>query len=1005
MMLQISISKNLFVLSLLVISISALAQEDNLNGRVMDEKGEPLTNVRVFIYEAPMIEVYTDQDGNFSLPVEAGQTLVANYADQYLKSMVISEPEKPLEFKFEPESGLIPLGYDSKVRKEEMAVSASHLKLKKLNHISANNPANGLFGQIRGLRLYQNAAELPNNRNPGMDIRGVHTMQDNSLLVLVDGVERPLNTVVWEQIESITVLKDAAAKARYGLQGANGVLLVTTRRGNAGQTNYKISFDQGITEPTHLPEFLNAPDYARAVNEAMLNDGIEPRYSATDIERFESGEYPYLWPDVNWIDETLRDYGQFSRFNFDVTGGNQSIRFYTNFNYQTEKGLFKHTDAFDDFSTQLRYDKLSLRSNLDIELAPRTTANINVAGYLRESQQPAGGDIMQSAYAIPSAMFPVRNFDGSWGGTNQYANNPVAGISATGYDLDHMRTILVDLRLNQDLDNLLKGLKGELFVGYDNQANFYEDVTKTFTYTEVIPVVDEMGNITDTVMNILGEDSDLNPSRSPGDIQTTHFDIRGKLKYQYQDMRHNLKTWLLYQFESLQQIGNNNTFRYSGLTANLRYGFLNRYFLDATLAYEGSNRIQEAENRFDIYPAIGLAWLLSNEDFMVNLESINLLKIRASYGKTGYGMIPIRSLTNSIYGAGPGYVYGDEFSASDGLLEAQVSIPQKMYESSREMNIGLDTRLFGSLSLTAEYFENTRENIFVSASGSYSSVIGIFPEITPDGIVENKGYEVELTWDDQVKDFSYFISGWFSQYQNTIIEMNEVYRPYDYMKREGESINQHFGWEIDGFYNQEDLDAIDNGELPTPLFGEVKPGDIKYVDQNDDGLIDQNDQVPIGYSSTPEIYYAFNLGLGYKNFNFSALFQGAARYTVYMAQPHVFRPLEGNNNISTWYENYWSEDNMENAELPRLSTEANPNNFRKNDIWLQDNPFLKLRYAQISYTFPSDFSERLKLQKTRIYIQGRNLLSFDNIEYTDPENLWNQYPSLRSYTAGISVTF
>jgi len=984
-----------------LIGLLAYGQGGLIEGTVISSSGDSLENARITLRENPIVEVYTDAGGAFSLSAQAGQHLVIEYKNRYNKVVSVDQLMEDGLIHLGEDSRTVSVGFNSKKKQSEIASSIGVVRNEQLEDASVHMPGNALFGKLQGLRVFQSTGDFPWNRAPSMDIRGRATTGNTDILVLVDGVERPINTVVLEEIESVTVLRDAASKAQYGQRGANGVLLINTKRGSKSETTYNVSFDQGVSQPSRLPEFLEAPAYARAVNQARANDGLDPRYSELDIERFESGAYPSFWPNVDWVDQTLSDMGQYSRFNFSASGGNEDVNFYMGINYQNDHGMYKHTEAFEDFSTQLDYDKLNFRTNLDMDLTSTTFAQINLAGYVRSGQRPARQDIVGDAFATPSAMFPVKNYDGSWGGTNQFGNNPVASLSATGMALSHIRSFLVDLRLQQDLTSIAEGLSAEIFVGYDNQANFWENKTKQFRYSELIPVLDAEGAIIDTIVNELGEDTDLSPGRNPGDVQSIHYDFQGKINYSQSFGDHDIDGWLLLQQEEQQLKWQNQKYRRRNLAGNVHYRLADKYFLDATVSYYGTNRIQDKNERYGLFPAVAGAWMVSRESFMSGLEFLDALKLKASYGKAGNGRITMSNLTSFQYGWSPGYVYGDNYNNTGGLGENQIPINRKTFETSTETNIGLEARLFDKLELTGEWFYVKREDIMVSSSAQYSDVLGILPEAVPAGEVENKGYELGLTWSDQVGDFNYYLSGTFSHYRNKIININEEFRPYDYMKREGEMIGQHFGWESDGFY----ADQADIDNSATSQFGVVQPGDVKYVDQNGDGVIDQFDQVPIGNSFIPEIYYSASLGMEYKGLELTATFQGNGNTTAYLSQAHVFWPLQGNNNMSTWYDNYWTPENKANAELPRLTTESNDNNFRKNNIWLRDNSFLKLRYAQLSYSLPKQLIGNFNLEKVKIYLQGRNLFSVDDVDYLDPEATWAHYPALRTYTAGINVTF
>jgi len=982
------------------IVLGAVGQESMVEGMVVSESGSPLKKAKITVEENPGVTVYTDDSGNFSVLASGDQHLIVEYRNEARKVVEASGLELEKKIVLDKDCELVDLGFNTKLRRGEIASSVGSVRGGQLNS-TVWEPGNALFGQISGLRVFQNTGYFPDDRQPHMDIRGLGTTQDNSMLILIDGVERPLNSIVLENIESVTVLRDAAAKARYGHLGANGVLLVTTKRGHVGETQFKISFDQGMSQPNRLPKFLNAPDYARAVNEALVNDGQSPRYSSSEIEHFMSGAYPTFWPDVDWMDQTLGDMGKFSRLNFDVAGGNENITFYLGLNYQNEYGLYNHTDAYDDFSTQLISDKFNFRANLDIRLTPSTMARINTGGFIQNDQGPGVSGIVGDAFAIPSALFPVKNYDGSWGGTNQFGNNPVAELSATGMSTTILRNTITDISLEQDLSSIVEGLSAEIFASYDSRASFLEVSTSTYDYKEINPVLDSLGAIADTIVNALGVESDLSPSRDPGNIQTNHVDFYGKLKYSKSFGGHDIDAWILVQQEALEQRGNNSIYRRRNFAGNIFYGLSGKYFFDATIAYHGSNAITEKKDRFALYPAIAGNWVISKEAFMSDIAFVNSLKLRASYGRVGNGRINMNDLTHAHYDGSGTYVMGNNYNSLGALRESNIPIASKKYESSLESNVGIEAQLFDKLYLNAELFSAKRKNIFVPSTGIYSTVLGILPEFIPNGEVENKGYELEMSWKDQTGDFTWFITGRLSRYQNKIISMNEEFRPYDYMKREGQSIGQYFGWESAGFYASES--DIANSVLSQ--FGPVRPGDIKYVDKNNDGYINDFDQVPIGDPSVPKIYYSADLGLGYKGFHVSVLFQGTKKSSAYLSQAHIFRPLTGDNNISTWYDNYWSATNSTGAELPRLTRESSENNFRVNDIWVRDNSFLKLRYAEISYSLPNNLIDGLRMQQLDIYVRGRNLFCWDKIDYVDPENTFVTYPDLKKFNVGIKVTF
>lgn len=1020
-------TNKVFLIILICLLFTAAYGQKKITGTVLSATGEALENAKVIVKENSSLSVFTDKTGKFEIDTEDNEHLVVEYKNVKKKTIAVSDLTDDKAIVIDCSSILVHVGYGQEIRAEEIASSVGIIGRDKIGKITSPDVGNALFGQIQGLRVFQNAGHLPEERMPTLSIRGRATTQDASILILIDGAERPLDGVLPEEIESITILRDAAAKARYGQHGGNGVMLITTKRGSKGDTRFTATVEQGITEPTRLPSFLDAAGYAKAENEARINDGLPPLYSDAAIGYFQSGEYPYLFPNVNWLDEILANNGYFSRYNFNFTGGNDITNYFVSLNYQNEEGLYKNTNTNDDYSTQIRYDKFNIKTNLDIRLTPTTTARVNMGGYIGISKQPAtpgarssgdsyvmgnttyydyvrgsNRDIVLDAFAVPAAAFPVKNEDGTWGGTNQRGNNPVAEICDMGYDRNHIRSLYNELSLKQDLNSIVEGLTAEVFGSYYNRADFWENKTKTFEYKEVIPILDATGSITNIESRMLGQETDLTPVRYSGDLQRTSYSLRGTLDYSRIFGEHAVNAWAVAEQEQYDYHVINGVYRYCNFAANAHYVYAGKYFIDGTLSYSGTNRIQDHKDRYGFFPAIAGAWMLSRESFMQRVDIVDMLKLRASFGLVGNGLIGISEMTSNKYGGGYSFYLGDTYTGQSTTRETSLGIAHKKFETSVESNLGIEATLFDKLDLNAELFFVDRKNIFVPAAGQYSTILGLIPQAVPEGEVKNRGYELQATWSDQVGDFGYYFTAMFSKYQNKIIDQNEEYRPYDYMKRTGHSIGQYFGWESAGFFQTE----ADIASRPKQLFGDVKPGDVIYNDKNDDDYVDDYDQTAIGYAWEPEVYYSFSLGFAWKGFEVSAQFQGLANASTYLSTAHIFWPLVGDDNISTWYKNYWSPDNPNNAkaELPRLS-KSSDNNYRTNDIWVRDRSFLKLRYAEIAYSLPQSLLGHIKLQNVKVYLRGRDLASFDKIKYIDPENQGTYYPSLRNYNIGVSIKF
>ena len=981
-----------------MIGSTAFAQKKAFTGNVTNSSGIPVQGVELTIMEQPGEKYYTDKDGKFTFLAESGAHLMIRTVTNEGKVVVLDQSNLPIVL--DQLSRLLNMGYGQSAFQNEIGSSLSNVEADRLSKSSALNPENALYGLLPGLSVLQNGG-IAEGRSPDMFIRGRGTMNSSNILVLVDGFERPLSTLSTAEIQSATVLKDAAALAEYGQRGANGVLLVTTKRGQNDALKVDVSYHYGMNQASRLPKFYGANDYATALNQALANDGLQARYGKEDLANFASGNSPHLFPDVNWQKEVLREYGTNSNFNATFLGGGERVKYFSALNYQSESGLFDHTDN-NIFSTQQEYNRLNFRTNLDIDLTRNTRFVVNVAGNIYNANRPgtAANSIFNALSTIPSAAFPVKTINNIWGGTNIYNNNPMALSTATGYATTHSRTLLFDVSIKQNLDKLVKGLSGEIALSYDNSATFWDGKTKDFQYqTTAVQRDGATGAIIDPIYNNYGRETALNPYSSLGS-QWRHGNFWAKLNHYTSWGQNTLNTMLLYQQDNKVENGQYHTYLHQSMVGNAQYNYAQKYYAGLSVSYSGSS-VLPSDERFGFFPAISGAWLLNKEAFLANSKAIKLLKIRASWGITGNDLMS-PNLANQGYYASSGYFYTNNNTANSGYYEGQLATQQLTYEKSYKTNFGIDANLWGKLDATAEVFYDKRNDILVSMSGQISSLLGVTAPVQNLGITENKGVEVSLNWKDQIGSFNYHLGGQLSFAKNKIIEMAENYQPYEYLKRTGNPIGQVFGMQAIGFFK--DDNEIANS--PKQLFSNVKPGDFKYKDQNADNVIDAMDNVPIGFNTTsPEIYYSFNLGFDYKGFGIDALFQGTANSSVYLNTPGVFWPLKENKNISTFSDDYWTPAKSSSATLPRLTTLDNDNNFRQNSTWIENGSYLKLRTAEFYYELPQKSIEKLKLSKARIFVRGMDLFSIDKVKVMDPEELSTGYPTLTSYYLGINVAF
>jgi TonB-linked SusC/RagA family outer membrane protein len=575
----------------------------------------------------------------------------------------------------------------------------------------------------------------------------------------------------------------------------------------------------------------------------------------------------------------------------------------------------------------------------------------------------------------------------------------MAMITDIGHTERGQNELMIDLLVNQGLNKFIKGLSVDLGISLDNAYHFQDVWSRQYQYNQVSPVVDATGAVVDTTDALYGTNTSMAFSTSVP-YQWRRFTGLLDFKHTISWGNNQLNSVLLFQGDQLIILGRYNTYRHLLAAGNFNYSKAGKYFVDLGWSVNGTNILPES-SRVGFFPALSLGWKLSEENFLKDVSAIDFMKLRASFGMTGNDQV-IQNISTSPYVSGNGYRFTSSNSSAGGLREGRLASDPLTYETSYKSNIGVDATLFNLLDVNIDAFYNKRTGILVETRGSISGVIGVPLPYSSSGIVSNSGVELALNLHDDAGSFTYHIGGSLSYAKNKIIEMLEEYRPEEYLKRTGQSINQAFGLIDNGFFR----DAGDISSSDVQTFSIVKPGDIKYVDQNEDNIINKYDEKPIGYSTqNPELYYAGSFGAQYKGFGVEALLQGISHMTVYLNTPSVFWPLRSNNNISTYSNDSWTPATAATATLPRLTTLENANNFRPNTIWYADGSYLKLRSIELYYKLPLSIISKVKLSSATIYFRGMNLLSFDKIDVVDPEAIGLDYPTLKTYNVGIKIGF
>lgn len=990
------------------VTLNGWAQsEDNVTGRVLDEKGKPVAGALVSVEENPLVRVATDKNGRFEITAVKGSRLKVQTGDDAMKVVKI-ENGSELTVVMDYSSEKVNYGFGLQQTNAESTGAVSTVYAENIDKSSAFSIGNSLYGNVLGLTTMQSTGVVW-EQMPSMYIRGLKTLNgNNGILLVVDGLERDnnwqaLKYITPEEVESVSVLRDAAALALYGYRGVNGVVNIVTKRGKYDTREINFSYDHAFNYMTRKPELADAYTYASALNEALTNDGKQVRYSQNELNAFKNGTSPYLYPNVNWWEEVFRDRGASDIATLSFRGGSTKMRYYTMMNLQNNRGFIKNFDTNADYSTQEKYSKANFRTNLDIDLSPKTKMQANIMGILNEFSRPGMGsdNLISKLYQLPSAAFPIRTESGLWGGNTTWGENwnPVALTEGRAYSKGHTRGLYADMSLRQDLSSLTKGLGASVRIGYDNLASYWENHTKGYKYGMASVASWENGLPIAGEEITGGKDTEMSGD-SKLDWQYRAFNFQMNVDWQRQFGVYSLYSMLLYTYKYDNAKGINNTFYRQNAGWYTHYGFKNRYFADFTLMASASNLLAP-DHRWNVSPTVGLAWLISNEKFMQSQNVVDFLKLRASFGMLNTDNIPGNGYWNETVGGGNGYPINNNFGGDGGWHEGRLASVNGTTEKAYKYNAGVDATLFKGLTLTVDGFYERRSDIWVSSDGQNSAVLGASGSYVNAGIVDSWGTEIGANYYKKMGNVELNLGGTFTYNRSKIIEMLEEPAAYDYTRSTGNPVGQIFGLQAIGYFvDQADID----NSLPQQ-FGPVKAGDIKYKDMNGDKVINSDDRVAMGYNSTcPEIYYSFSLGLEWKGLGFSAQFQGVGNYTAILSGTY-YRPLVDNTTISNYvYRNRWTPETP-NARFPRLTTETVDNNLQTSSLWLADRSFLKLRNCEVYYKLPSSWLNRFWVKNAKVYVRGVDLLCFDSIDQLDPEAMNNSYPATRSIHVGLSVGF
>lgn len=1015
------------LLAFLVATFSALGQDSHIvKGVVTDASGSPMVGVQIVV-KGTRDNAVTNPSGFFSIKVSVpNPVLTFSYLGYVTKTEAI-KGQQDLKVQMEEDvtniSEVQVIGYGQK-KKVTITGAVTSIGTKDLLKSPAPNVANILAGNISGISSIQYSGQ-PGADNPEIYVRGIGTLNTAgaSPLILVDGVERSFFNLDPNEIESISVLKDASATAVFGVRGANGVILVTTRRGEEGKPKISLTTSFGIQSPTRVRKLADSYDYATYYNEALTNDGKPALFSTDALNAFKNNTNPILYPNVDWMKLLFRQEAPQSQHNINISGGTKRVRYFTSLGYLDQVGMFNNLDK--RYNGNYTYDRYNYRTNLDIDFSKTTQMKINLGGRTEIRNQPIVDDQTQLFryiyWANPFSSAGI--VDGKWIMANpQYipqqviGNDGLGSYYGKGFQNTTTNVLNIDLQLVQKLDFITQGLSFKIKGSYNstythlkNRSTSIENYTpwllKDISWINNVPSAD-LNNI---VLVKNGDAGILGYWESFGKARDWY--TEASFNYARNFNEHHFTALLLYnQSRSYYPA----TFTeiptgYVGLVGRVTYDYMTKYMLDVNMGYNGSENFAK-DRRFGMFPSISGAWNITYEDFMKNQHVFDMLKLRASYGIVGndkIGAARFLYLPNS-YTTGPGYNFGINVGSNvGGMQEGNIGNPDLTWETAYKQNYGLDVAVLKNrLSANIDVFFEHRTDILAQRQTVPAYYAMSLPALNL-GIVDNKGAELTLNWKDKINKFNYYVNLNLSYTRNTIVFMDEAKSPYSYQWQTGKSVGQQFGLQFIGFYYQ---GMTDNGKPLATQAGNLKPGDAVYRDQNHDGVIDGNDNIAMGYPNYPRLNGGATIGFDYKGLSFSMLWVGATMASRLLEET-LRTPLGDTNSRSLMqeqFDNRWTPSTAATATLPRASFDSKANNYLTSTLWLKDASYLRLKDIEIAQQLDFPFVKAIGLSQLRLFVNAYNLITFSKFDFADPESQTNSrptYPTERIFNIGLNASF
>ena len=1015
-----------FLLVALLATNTVLFAQQRITGKVTDSTGESLPGVTIYIKDTTQGTV-SDIDGNYSLAASSGQTLVFSFIGMQSQEVLLTG-QTVINVQLESvahnlaEVQVVAYGEQARLTVTGAISSVSSEELLKSPTASV---ANSLAGKVTGFSSVQFSGQ-PGADDPTIYVRGLASLSEarSQPMMIVDGVERSFMQLDPNEIESISILKDASATAVYGVRGANGVIIVTTKRGRPGEARINASFSTGIQQPTRLLEFADSYTYAMRLNEAQMNDNPELtpellRFSPEVIEAFRTGSDPIMFPNTDWMDYIMKPYTLQNQANVNISGGSDRVNYFVSVGFLNQDGLFRTFET--DYDYNFAYNRYNYRSNLDINVTETTKIGITSGGRVGVRNQPNAKDGMDQLFRLIYWSVPFSGpgiVDGKHILTgNEYIPEEKKDALESYYGLGFTNilnnNLNFDVDLSQKLDVVTEGLTFRTKLSYNSMYNHSKVRNASRAYYtpyyrgDIDPEADP--NDQTVVYRKFGSEGALGYNENYAKGRNWYFETG--FSYNNRFGRHNVGGLVLYNHNRVYYPAQWSEIPTGlvGLVGRTTYDYDTKYMFDFNIGYNGSENFMR-EHRYGLFPAFSVGWIPTQENFMSGISFMEYMKIRASYGLVGNDKIGgdrFLYLPDSYNPWSGGYSFGtDNPSNRPAAIEGQIGNPLVTWEKALKQNFGVDMILFRNLSLSYDYFIENRRDI-LTYRGTVPGFVAYNLPAVNIGEVKNQGYEIELKWNHRLQPgLRYWINANMSHSRNEIIYMDEVPQDEEYLYRTGHAVGQPFGFVFDRFYG---VDDDDNPDIPDHQY-QLKPGDMVYKDLNGDGVVNQNDMMAIGYPNYPGYSFGLNTGFQIQNLDFSMSWVGATNTSRMLDESFrvAFGSTANRSLLQYMADGRWTPETAETATYPRMTIAGRQNNSRDSDFYLRDASYIRLKNIELGYNFSGDGLRRVGLKNLRVYLNGYNLITIDNLEIADPESRTSSrpaYPLNKVYNMGVRANF